>query len=255
MVGYPNKPITLSQIFMNITSIRLFISLCVFTYAYPVAAQSTGNNLQAISNTVTAYQNAIGAHSHLYRGAIYEYYDVRSISGPYFRDTIQLVNGNVTYYGTSYKNIPLIYDLNLKQVVTLLYDKSTKFALLSEGLSSFDLYGHHFISFMPDDQNKKMDAGFYDELYNNKLQLLVKRSKSGQFESLTAKRVYYLKNTYYIKKGTTYQSVSTKGQLLNLLGDKKKELKKYLKDSGIDYTDDKERAMVMLLTYYDRITN
>jgi len=240
---------------MNIYNLKLFILICSFAYACPVLGQETGNNRPVIENTVTAYQKAIGLHSQLYRGAIYEYYDVRSISGPYFKDTIQLVNGNVTYYGTSYKNIPLIYDLNLKQVVTMLYDKSTKFALLSEGISDFDLYGHHFISFVPDEQNKKMDAGFYDELYNNKLQLLVKRTKSGQFESLTAKRVYYLKNTYYIKKGATYHSVSTKGQVLNLLGDKKKELKKYLKDSGVDYTDNKELAMVMLLTYYDRITN
>jgi hypothetical protein len=127
--------------------------------------------------------------------------------------------------------------------------------LLNEGLSSFDLYGHHFINFVPDEQNKKMDAGFYDELYNNKLQLLVKRSKSGQFESLTGKRVYYSQNSYYIKKGATYHSVNTKGQVLNLLGDKKKELKKYIKDRGIDYSDNKEQAMVMILAYYDSITN
>lgn len=254
--GDPNKPINVYfNNFMNLYNTRIFILLCGFTYACPVLGQEASSNRVVIENTVTAYQKAIGLHSQLYRGAIYEYYDVRSVSGPYFKDSIQLVNGNVTYYGTSYKNIPLIYDLNLKQVVTMLYDSSTKFALLSEGLSSFDLYGHHFINFTPDEHNKKMDAGFYDELYNNKLQLLVKRSKSGQFESLTAKRVYYLKNTYYIKKGETYHSVSTKGQVLNLLNDKKKELKKYIKDRGIDYSDDKERAMVMILAYYDSITN
>ncbi len=241
---------------MNLYTIRLFILLCGFAYTCPVLGQSNADNQAVIENTVTAYQKAIGLHSQLYRGAIYEFYDVRSISGPYFKDTIQLVNGSVTYYGTSYKNIPLIYDLNLKQVVTLLYDNTTKFTLLSEGISDFDLYGHHFIRLIPDELNKKMDVGFYDELYSsNKLQLLVKRSKSGQFESLTGKRVYYSQNSYYIKKGATYHSVGTKGQVLNLLVDKKKELKKYIKDTGIDYSDDKERAMVMILAYYDRITN
>ncbi len=237
--------------------IKLFILLYGFAYTCPVLGQETGNNQAVIENTITAYQKAIGLHSQLYRGAIYEFYDIRSIAGPYFKDSIQLVNGSVNYYGTTYKNVPLIYDLNLQQVVTLLYDKSTKFAFLNEGLASFDLYGHHFINFMPDEQNKKMSAGFYDELYNNNnnLQLLVKRTKSGQFESLTGKRVYYSKNNYYIKKGNTYQSVSTKGQVLNLLGDKKKELKKFIKDRGIDYSDDKERAMVMILTYYNSITN
>ena len=178
---------------MNLYHIRLFILLCGFTYACPVLGQDTGNNQGVIENTITAYQKAIGVHSQLYRGAIYEFYDVRSEGGPYFKDTIQLVNGNITYYGISYKNIPLIYDLNLKQVVTLLYDKSSKLAFLNEGISSFDLYGHHFIRLIPDEMNKKMDVGFYDELYNNKLQLLVKRSKSGQFESLPVKEFIILK--------------------------------------------------------------
>lgn len=241
---------------MNLYPIRLFILLCFFTYTCPVLGQVTGNNRPVIENTIDAYQKAISLHSQLYRGAIYEFYDVRSEGGPYFKDTIQLVNGNITYFGISYKNVPLIYDLALRQLITLLYDKTTKFAFLSEGVSSFDLYGHHFIRLIPDEVNKKMDVGFYDELYNSsKLQLLVKRTKSGQFESLTGKRVYYSQNSYYIKKGATYHSVGTKGQILNLLNDKKKELKKYLKDNGIDYSDNKERAMVMLLAYYDRITN
>ena len=240
---------------MNLYTIRPFILLCAFTYACPVLGQATGNQ-QAIENTIATYQKAIGPHSQLYRGAIYEFYDVRSEGKPYFKDTVQFVNGNVSYYGISYKNIPLIYDLNQKQLVTLLYDKTSKLAFLSEGLSSFDIYGHHFIRLIPDELNKKMDVGFYDELYNsNKLQLLVKRTKSGQFESLTGKRVYYSQNNYYIKKDATYQSVSTKGQILKVLNDKKKELKKYIKDRGIDYSDNKEQAMVMLLAYYDSITN
>ncbi len=243
---------------MNLQSVRLFILLCGFAYALPGFTQGTGNEEQlqkVVETSIANYQKAIGPQSQLYRGSIYEFYDVRSISGPLFNDTLQFKNGNVKYYGTSYKNIPLLYDLNLKQLVSMLYDNTSKFVLLSEGVSEFDIYGHHFIRLVPDTLNKKMDVGFYDELYNNKLQLLVKRTKTGQFESLTGKRVYYLQTTYYLKKGSIYQTVRTKGQVLDVLSDKKKELKKYLKDNHIDYSDDKERAMVMLLTYYDRITN
>lgn len=231
----------------------------MFTYAYPAFSQTTGNEKQlqqVIENTINDYRKAIGPHAQLYRGAIYEFYDARSIAGPLFKDTIQLTNGNVKYYGIAYKNIPLLYDLNLKQLVTLLYDKTQKFSLLNEGVSEFDLYGHHFIKLVPDELNKKMDVGFYDELYNsNKFQLLVKRGKTGQFESLTNRRIYYTQNTYYLKKDSTYHTVGTKGQILDMLNDKKKELKKYIKSAGIDYTENKEQAMVMLLTYYDHLTN
>jgi hypothetical protein len=240
---------------MNLHSIKLVVLFCGFAaYNRPVLGQGTGNQ-QVIENTVAAYQKAIGPHSQLYRGAIYEFYDMYSTSGPLFNDSFQFQNGNVKYFGVAYKNIPLLYDLNYQQVITLSYNKIQKFLLLNEGISEFDIYGHHFIRLVPDELNKKMDAGFYDELYNNKTQLLVKRSKTGQFESITAKRVYNLQTTYYLKKDSIYHTFKTKGQLLNLLGDKKKELNKYIKDNHIDFADNKEKAMVALLAYYDSITN
>lgn len=240
---------------MNLHHIKPFILLCFFAYARPVLGQVTATNQPVIDNTIAAYQKAIGLHSQLYRGAIYEFYDINSTHGPLFNDSFQFQNGNVKYFGIAYKNIPLIYDLAAKQVITLSYDKTQKYFLLNEGISEFDIYGHHFINFIPDELNKKMDAGFYDELHNNKTQLLVKRAKTGQFESITAKRVYNLQTTYYLKKDSIYYNVNTKGKFLDVLNDKKKELKKYLKDKGIDYSGNKELAMVMLLEYYDRITN
>jgi hypothetical protein len=240
---------------MNLTIIRLFILLCSFGCAYPALSQGTANQ-QVIENTIASYNKAIGQHSQLYRGAIYEYYDPIRSGSPYFKDSIGFTNGSILYYGIHYKNVPLIYDQYLKQVVTLLHNNYSKLFLMNEGISAFDMYGHHFIRLLPDELNNKMDAEFYDELYNSsKLQLLVKRVKKRQIESLTSKIVFYPSDTYYIKKGATYKSVKTKGQVLDVLNDKKQELKKYLKDNHIDYSDNKEQAMVMLLTYYDSITN
>jgi len=100
-----------------------------------------------------------------------------------------------------------------------------------------------------------MDVAFYDELYNNKMQLLVKREKSRQQEGTSARTIFLTKNTYYLKKGGIYYTVNTKGQFLDILADKKKELKKYIKENNIDFSENHDRALVLVTAYYNKISN
>jgi len=67
--------------------------------------------------------------------------------------------------------------------------------------------------------------------------------------------VYYTDKNYYLKKGGVYYEVNSRGKFLDVLQDKKKELKKYLKDNNISYGDNPELAMAALATYYDSLTN
>jgi len=221
-------------------------------------AQIVENNEQlkrVTENMVATYQKDIGPQSRLYRGPSYEFYDLFAAGTPYFFDSAAFTNGRVKYDGIVYKNIPLLYDEYRQVLVTFLNDNTSKIALLSDFVNEFDLRGHHFISFVPDEPNKKMDVSFYDELYNNKLQLLVKRQKLRREESLSLKTIFDNKNTYYLKKGQIYYTVNSKGQLLDVLSDKKKELKLYIKKNNIDFSDDRERALISVISYYDEISN
>ena len=246
---------------MNKYNIHIFIILfCSILPSKMLFGQDATNDrpLQpVVANMVKAYQKAIGPHSQLYRGAFYEYYD-RQITGTgYFQDSVAFSNGTVKYDGITYKDVPLLYDEYAQLVITLLYNNFQKLSLLSEYVSEFDLRGHHFIKFQPEESNKHMDAGFYDELYNNnKHQLLMKRVKSLQQEGLTAKKYFISNNTFYLKKGGIYYSVNSKGQLYDVLKDKKKELNQYFRKTSLSFSGEKkEQAILMLVTYYNSITN
>ncbi|MFD0750385.1 hypothetical protein ACFQZS_09550 [Mucilaginibacter calamicampi] len=233
----------------------LMVFYCMI-FGNKAIAQIVENNEQLNSvaeNIVTTYQKNIGPQSRLYRGPAYEFYDQFAAGTPYYSDSQNFTNGTVKYDGIVYKNIPLLYDEYRQVLVTFLYDKTSNVALLSDFVNEFDLRGHHFIRVVPDENNKKMDIFFYDELYNNKLQLLVKREKSREAESLSLKTIFVNKNTYYLKKGQHYYTVNSKGQLLNVLNDKKKELKLYIK-KNIDFSD-LEMALTSVISYYDKISN
>lgn len=242
--------------YMNKHCLSLFIVI-YFCANNIVFSQSINHDplKQVTENTITAYQKAIGAQSKLYRGLGFEFYDVTSKSSPYFKDSIAFTNGSVTYDGAVYKNIPLLYDLHKQLVVTYLYNNITKISLLNDYVTEFDVRGHHFINYKPDSVNRKMDAGYYDVIYNGKRQLLARRTKSRQEESQTLMKIFIPSTDYYIKMGDKYIAVNSKSKLLDLLKDKKNELKKYISSANIDFSEDKEKSILKTVTYYDQISN
>jgi hypothetical protein len=53
----------------------------------------------------------------------------------------------------------------------------------------------------------------------------------------------------------SYKIFSSQKSLLEVLKDKKPELKKFIKDNHVSFRDEKEQAMVKVIAYYDQITN
>ena len=210
-------------------------------------------------NMDNAFNKAIGNQSRLYNGLSYKLYDDRnSVGNAYFKDTVGLVNGSVNYDGIVYTDVPLIYDIYHDLLVSRLYNGVLLYQLLSENVIDFDVFGHHFIRIQPGNASKLVPVGFYDELYNKKLQLLAKRTKSIQKGTRgygVPIITYSSENNYYLKKGDLYYDVNSRGKFFDVLKDKKKELKKYVKDNNISFGDNPEQVMTTLANYYDKLTN
>jgi len=212
---------------------------------------------QTTVNMAAMFNKAVVEQSGLYNGPAFIPYSFRSATNANFHDTTGFANGNVNYDGIVYKNVPLIYNINRDMVVSRLYNGFSIYTLISDKVSDFDLFNHHFIMLYPDSLNSKMDAGFYDELYHNKLQVLARRTKEIQRESISTGTgtSFYELTDYFLKKGGKYYNVNSQGKFFDVLKDKKKELKQYIKDNKIRYKDNPEHVMAALAAYYDHLTN
>ncbi len=213
----------------------------------------------AVGHVVGQYYNAIGQMSRLYNGPEYEFYDPLIKSNAFFLDVNAFKPGTVNYDGEFFSNVPMMYDLNKDLVVVLLYNGFSKYSLVSPRAESFDLLNHHFIYVAADSTNKASDieAGFYEEIYSGKLQVLVKWSKSIQTtQTLNSIETFFTeeKKHYYLKKGNNYYSTGSQGAFLDALKDKKKELQQYLKTNKIRFKDAPERAMYMMAAQYDLLS-
>lgn len=244
---------------MNKPFLQLIILYCAIFYNSHVLGQNRGNDSlhQPEASITNSFNKAMGKQAGLYNGPEFVPYGFISPTNANFKDSVTFVIGNVNYDGVLYTRVPLIYDLHQELLITRLYNGFTSYSLLNEKVDNFDMLDHHFIRFQPDDTNKIMTAGFYDELYNNKLQVLAKRYKDLQEEHLeyAITNVFSEKDNYFLKKGNKYYSVKNSSDFLKVLNDKKIELKKYVKDNKLDFRKNREASMIMLVSYYDKITN
>lgn len=59
----------------------------------------------------------------------------------------------------------------------------------------------------------------------------------------------------YLKKQGKYLSVLNSGSVLKALGNNQKEILNHLKKNAIKFKKDREKAIVMMVSYYDQLNN
>lgn len=223
-----------------------------------VRAQTTIDST-GLSHVIAKYNTTIDQQSHLYNGPEYEFYDPLIKGNAYVFDVKTFSPGNVNYNGAVYSNIPMMYDINKDVVVTLLYNHFTKISLLSTWVPEFWLLNHHFVRINSDSTGKAaLTTGFYDQLYKGpNTQILARREKSIQTAagSNNVESFFRESKSYYVKKGANYSSFGSKGALLDIFKDKKKELRQYIKTNNIDFSENFEQAITSVASYYDHLTN
>lgn len=248
---------------IKLVSLLVIGFICVF-YCHDSRAQvRPGDTLQQhlmAVNMDNLYNKAIGRQSRLYSGFAYKMVAINSPGNAYFKDSTHVTNGNVTYGGILYRNIPLLYDIYKDLLVSRTENGLFLYSLINEQVDNFDLLDHHFINLRTADTENVVAAGYYDELYaNNQIQLLVKRKKNFQedFHGPREGKISFnalISDKYYLKKDNLYYKVGSSSSFINVLSDKKSELKRYLKDNNIKYKTDPERAMILLAKYYNSLT-
>jgi len=218
-------------------------------------ADSALNGHKLYARIEDNFYNAIGPQSRLYNGEKYDFYDPAIKGNPYFMLATDWNQGTIVYDGFTYKNVSIRYDLYKDLLVIPLYKSFLKMSLIGEKVASFDVFGHHFIYI----KTGAVSAGFYDEMYGGKIQLLCKHDVSMQTEHNFNGAIdsYFLPSTaYYIYKEGTYIAVNSKGSFLDALKDKKKGLQQYIRANKLKFSKTgKEQAMVALAAYYDHLTN
>lgn len=210
-----------------------------------------------IKNTVSLYFKSLGEQSGIYRGPGYIGYPYALSNGHQFFESPNFAQGTIFYDGMLYQNIPMWYDLVKDQVVIQTLDSFSLISLHTERIDYFSLLGHYFIK-ISQDSSSSLSTGFYDQIYKGKTEVLVRRFK-GTLDDVSTEGIFTKilkqKNVIYLKKQGKYFSVLNSGSVLKALGNNQKEILNHLKKNAIKFKKDREKAIVMMVSYYDQLNN
>ena len=175
------------------------------------------------------------------------------IQGSAYYKSAAWQEGPVLYDGILYKNAFLKYDMVEEVLIIRQPNNLLGIILFGPRVSHFSFGNSTFI------YKQKMDGqsiaeGFYEQLAEGKIGLLAKR-KAVIEEGIVATemlRRFVRKDQYYAVKDGIYYAIKNLNDMLNLLGEKKKDIQKYLKKNKIRFKKDPEYALVKISELFNQ---
>ena len=245
---------------------RLFILfLTIFLWAgnfFTSLAQNRNDIRDPLDSALelaqTLYQNVQSRNSLVYTGR--GYYDAYSdVKGHQFFYDDYWELGNVTFDENTYKDIFLRYDIN-KDLLMIENFNSNGFMspikLYSPKVKTFELHGFKFIR-LERDTVAGIREGFYNLLYDSdSIQVLIKRRKeivkSNEINSVQEE--FIVRDRIYIRLGGNFHRVRKRNSILKIMIDRKKDVKRYIKQNQYDFKNDPEMQIVDIVKYYDSLS-
>jgi len=197
------------------------------------------------------YTAAIGGQSRLYNGTEHRDYLSRDEETPYFGlDDWQY--GYIIYDDERYDSVAMFYDLSTDQVITEHKLSGAKIELIAKKISAFELNGHSFERLQKDSAGV-IGEGFYQRLYGGPTRVYVRRNRTLTSRASGNELVYSFeeRNRIYLRKDNLYYPVKSKRSVLQVLDDKRPELKAVLKREKLKFRLDRELAIVRMAATYD----
>jgi hypothetical protein len=236
---------------------RSFFSILFLLFgqsAFPQSEDTAFVN-RALRNTIKIYKEAIGGQAALYNGSKYLPPKQTFEQHPYFQSEDWLM-GDVHYDGELFEHVPLMYDLFNFNSKLITEHSSTGHAieLVPQKLSFFSLGGHRF-EYIKADSASRVKTGFYDIVYNGITKVVAKREKLFHERlSLSSVELSYREKTrYFVRKNGNFYPAKNKASMLKILGDRKKDLKRFLKQQGASFFQNKESGFRNMATFYDTL--
>ena len=228
---------------------RKLTILLLFIVPIETTAQNDTSILkEAYSNAVSVSNNKMT----LFNGKQHHGYPSVYIGNPYFR-TNEWLPGSVVYSDVLYDDLLVKYDLISNELIVKHPNGYAAVSLFTPRVQRFTIGNYRFIQVF----NKEPDfipPGVYEEMQLGKMSLYARRSKIID-ENVTAagiERKLVDKTTYYVVLNGVSYPIKKQKSIMELLGDKKNDIKTHLKELGIKYRGSEELVLTEIVKFYNK---
>jgi hypothetical protein len=177
------------------------------------------------------------------------------VTGDQFFLANTFLKGSVTLNGRRFNNLDLKYDIYDDELILRIESHPIIF-MNKEMVDSFSLVfenrNYHIINAGNDTSG--VLRGYVNVLYDGPSALYVKYIKKIQPLAVDGKYdLFFQEHRIYLRKGPEIVPAGGKRKLLNLLEDKKKEIRDYMKGSRLKIKRKDPDTFIPVLKYYDSI--
>lgn len=211
---------------------------------------------QSIRTAIDHYMTSMGKRTNLYNGSEY-IFQSNGISGHPFFESNHLLKSEIEYDGTVYYGIPLAYDIVQDRIFTTDSSMNFNIQLYNERVTYFLMSGHHFVRVMMDSGRSSITrAGFYDLLYEGRINVYAKRTKAAERGFKNEDSMRFVSYTdYFIMENGEFIKIDSKGSLFAAFRDQKDLVKKYYRKTDLNFKKDPANAIVKTTAYYAQLKN
>lgn len=212
----------------------------------------------SVNFAVDQYAKQLKGESPLHNGTEYGEYTSIHEEHPFFLNN-DWMEGSIVYQNDYYDKIPLQFDISSDKVITEHTTSGAKIQLINNKITTFTINNHRFVKLKakPGD-TLKLTPGFFEVLTEGPhLTLLAKRLKTLQkkIEANETTAEFEEINRYYYLKNGRYYPVKSKKSALQLLADKRSQVKQHLKKNKIRFGGTRENALIEIAKFYNTIKN
>jgi hypothetical protein len=228
--------------------------VCLFLSTYCLSAQE---QTQISKDNSMSYIEVASNYASIFSGREEPRYLNKAINHPYL-ETNSFISGTISIDGCKYFNIPMRLNQMIEELVVLSPNNSYPVIVPRKFLDYAIIDSFYIVFHKPESADGRvLPEGYYVRMYNGENQvwkrnisfLISKTISSGNSME------YYFDNKkkMYIYMDGVYYPVKNKRSVLKLFTSKKKELKKIIKQSGLKYRENPEKATVAIAGYYDEL--
>lgn len=197
---------------------------------------------------IEEYQKTAGDHAALYYAPIEPFFmQARWINDPYW-ETDQCTSGEVLYDGVLYRDVMMRFNVATQSLIVATPVSKILVAPNMEKIEYFTLFGHRF---------EKFDGKFRELMSGDKnLKLWHEKTKVRGRDVEKNRRIYLnfdeTDKYFIVDGGRTFQVKKAKDIAKNY-PEYKKQIKKYIRTSELDYAESKVYAIVKTFEYLTSI--
>ena len=208
---------------------------------------------------VLVYQQNFGYHIPLFSGTLYSFNKTNTKGHPFFQSN-EWQSGDILINGRVFFDLEIKLDI-YKDALILNHQindfNSQAIVIEDRSLEGVFFMDRYFINIQAEEADSlRIKEGYYEQAYYDKCMVLVKYHKSISQElkySTDLIEEFVSDIDYYLICNDKASIINSKKALINAFPEHNKKVKRFIKDSRIQYANQKIENIIKIVRFYDSL--